>query len=62
MDKKQLKQRVAKLEQERDYLDARLEQFEKLARKFVKCKYPDSIIRLRFQALLNEEDSCSGGD
>lgn len=60
MDKKQLKQRVAELEQERDYLDARLEQFEKMARKFVKCKYPDSIIRLRFQALLNEEDSCSG--
>jgi len=41
------------LEQERDYLDARLADFERLAEEFVQFKAPDHMCRLRFIHLLN---------
>jgi len=45
--------RIAQLEQERDYLDARLADFERLAEEFVQFKAPDHMCRLRFIHLLN---------
>ena len=45
--------RIATLEQERDYLDARLAEFERLANEFVQFKAPDHMCRLQFIHLLN---------
>jgi len=45
--------RIAQLEQERDYLDARLADFERAAIMFAQFKAPDHMCRLRFIHLLN---------
>jgi Tfp pilus assembly protein PilN len=45
--------RIAQLEQERDYLDARLAEFERLAEEFAQFKAPDHMCRMRFIQLLN---------
>jgi len=45
--------RIAALEHERDYLDARLAQFELLAEEFVQFQLPDHMCRMRFLQLLN---------
>jgi len=44
---------IAQLEQERDYLDARLADFERLVEEFVQFKAPDHMCRMRFIHLLN---------
>ena len=44
---------IAQLESERDYLDGRLADFERLAEEFVGFAYPDHMCRMRFQHLLN---------
>ena len=41
------------LERERDYLDARLAEFERLAEEFVQFKAPDHMCRMEFIQLLN---------
>jgi len=46
-------ERIAALEHERDYLDARLAQFELLAEEFVQFQLPDHMCRMRFIQLLN---------
>ena len=45
--------KIAALEQERDYLDARLADFERLAEEFVQFKAPEYFCRLQFIHLLN---------
>ena len=45
--------RIAELEAERNYLDARLADFERLAEEFVQFKAPDHMCRMRFIHLLN---------
>jgi hypothetical protein len=45
--------RIAQLESERDYLDGRLADFERLAEEFVGFVHPDHMCRMRFQHLLN---------
>ena len=47
--------RIAELERERNYLDARLAEFERVATEFVQFKAPDHMCRLRFIHLLNME-------
>ena len=46
---------IEQLEQERDYLDARCAEFEKLAREFVNYEIDQFIARVHFEALLNDE-------
>ena len=48
-----LEKYIAELEQERDYLDARLAQFELLAEEFVQFQLPDHMCRMQFIHLLN---------
>jgi hypothetical protein len=48
-----LEKYIAQLEQERDYLDARLAEFERLATRFVNFKAPDHVCRMEFRHLLN---------
>jgi len=45
--------RIAQLEHERDYLDARLADFERLVEEFVQFQFPDHMCRMRFIHLLN---------
>ena len=45
--------RITELEAERDYLDARLAEFERLAEEFAQFNVPDHMCRLRFIHLLN---------
>ena len=47
---------IEELTKERDYLDARLADFENLARDFVDHKAPDYICRMHFEALLKESE------
>jgi len=44
---------ITEFEQERDYLDARLAEFERLAERFVMFEIPDHMCRLEFVHLLN---------
>lgn len=55
-EKKELKQRIKDLEDERDYLDKRLAQFERVSREFVNYHYPDHIMKMKFYTLLHEEE------
>lgn len=45
--------RITDLEHERDYLDERLAEFERLADKFVQFRMPDHMCRMEFMVLLN---------
>ena len=45
--------KIAELEAERDYLDARLADFERLAEQFAQFKAPDHMCRMQFIHLLN---------
>lgn len=51
---------IEQLEQERDYLDGRCAEFEKLAREFVEVRYPDWICRESFKDLLNRMSETDG--
>ena len=46
---------IEQLEQERDYLDGRCAEFEKLAREFVNYEIDQFIARAHFETLLNDE-------
>jgi len=47
---------IEQIEQERDYLDGRLAEFENMARDFVEAKAPDHLCRMHFEALLKESE------
>ena len=51
---------IERLTTERDYLDGRCAEFEKLAREFVEVRYPDWICRESFRDLLNKIDEKDG--
>ena len=47
---------IEELTKERDYLDARLADFENMARDFVEYKAPDHICRMHFDLMLKESE------
>ena len=47
---------IEQIEQERDYLDGRLAEFENMARDFVEYKAPDHICRMHFDLMLKESE------
>jgi len=49
-------QTIEELTKERDYLDARLADFENMARDFVEYKAPDHICRMHFEMMLKESE------
>ena len=51
---------IEQLTAERDYLDGRCAEFEKLAREFVEVRYPDWICRESFKDLLNRMSETDG--
>ena len=51
-----LEQTIEELTKERDYLDARLADFENMARDFVEYKAPDHICRMHFEMMLKESE------
>ena len=51
-----LEQTIKDMTKERDYLDARLADFENMARDFVEYRAPDYICRVYFEMMLKESE------